>query len=249
MPSSMLLYLLLGWLRPSPPLPPPQPPLPGLEKMSRWPKTDMAVASAATLVAAQCVEAAEAMGAEREHLHSVVSSAVNVRSAGDIMTLTAGAATALRGAATLKARALKEVWNIAAVIPVEKGIGAAGNGAVMGCELLKRTRKGDLHWKIVSVYINRSSQVMLKMKSRHVAGTITKKKKNVVLEVIKDMPAWPGRHLLEGGEHRRYFGLKTVMRGVVEFECRSEREYDIWTQGVSRLISIAAEKRNSRHKV
>lgn len=58
-------------------------------------KTDMAMASAATLVAAQCVEAAEAMGAEREQLASVVSSAVNVRSAGDIMTLTAGAATGI----------------------------------------------------------------------------------------------------------------------------------------------------------
>ncbi|OMO54663.1 hypothetical protein CCACVL1_27684 [Corchorus capsularis] len=235
-------------------------------------KTDMAVASAATLVAAQCVEAAEAMGAEREHLASVISSAVNVRSAGDIMTLTAGAATALRGAATLKARALKEVWNIAAVIPVDKGGGNGSNGSsngsfsgeivpeenflgicsrellARGCELLKRTRKGDLHLKIVSVYINRMNQVMLKMKSRHVAGTITKKKKNVVLEVIKDMPAWPGRHLLEGGEHRRYFGLKTVMRGLVEFECKNQREYDIWTQGVSRLLSIAAEK-NSRNRI
>ncbi|XP_021291591.1 VAN3-binding protein-like isoform X1 [Herrania umbratica] len=235
-------------------------------------KTDMAVASAATLVAAQCVEAAEVMGAEREHLASVISSAVNVRSAGDIMTLTAGAATALRGAATLKARALKEVWNIAAVIPVDKGGGNGSNGSsngsfsgelvpeenflgicsrellARGCELLKRTRKGDLHWKIVSVYINRMNQVMLKMKSRHVAGTITKKKKNVVLEVIKDMPAWPGRHLLEGGENRRYFGLKTIMRGVVEFECRNQREYDIWTQGVSRLLSIAAEK-NSRNRI
>lgn len=181
---------------------------------------------------------------------------------------------ALRGAATLKARALKEVWNIAAVIPVEKGMmglnvngnGSNGNSSsshsgelvpeenflgicsrellARGCELLKRTRKGDLHWKIVSVYINRMNQVMLKMKSRHVAGTITKKKKNLVLEVLKDMPAWPGRHLLEGGENRKYFGLKTVMRGVVEFECRNQREYDIWTQGVSRLLSIAAEKRN-----
>ncbi|XP_054793416.1 VAN3-binding protein-like isoform X2 [Prosopis cineraria] len=243
----------------------------GAGKDEQMAKTDMAVASAATLVAAQCVEAAEAMGAEREHLQSVVGSAVNVRSAGDIMTLTAAAATALRGAATLKARALKEVWNIAAVIPVEKGMGASGNGSngnsnssfsgelapeenflgicsrellARGCELLKRTRKGDLHWKIVSVYINRMNQVMLKMKSRHVAGTITKKKKNVVLEVIKDMPAWPGRHLLEGGENRRYFGLKTVMRGVVEFECKNQREYDVWTQGVSRLLSIAAERNN-----
>lgn len=65
----------------------------GAGKDEHMAKTDMAVASAATLVAAQCVEAAEGMGAEREHLTSVVSSAVNVRSAGDIMTLTAAAAT------------------------------------------------------------------------------------------------------------------------------------------------------------
>ncbi|KAK9137456.1 hypothetical protein Sjap_008050 [Stephania japonica] len=237
-------------------------------------KTEMAMASAATLVAAQCVETAEAMGVEREHLAAVVSSAVNVRSAGDIMTLTAAAATALRGAATLKARALKEVWNIAAVIPVERGIGIGSNGnghpnsnysdelspeenflgicsqelLAKGAELLKRTRKGDLHWKIVSVYINRLGQVTLKMKSRHVAGTITKKKKNIVLEVCKDMPAWPGRHLLEGGEHRRYFGLKTEHRGLVEFECRNQREYDAWTQGVSRLLAIAAEKKNRKYR-
>ncbi|CAJ2673896.1 unnamed protein product [Trifolium pratense] len=248
----------------------------GARKDEQMAKTDMAVASAATLVAAQCVEAAEAMGAERDHLASVVSSAVNVRSAGDITTLTAAAATALRGAATLKARALKEVWNIAAVIPVEKNLVGNGNGGggggsngssnssfsgelttednflgicsrellARGCELLKRTRTGELHWKIVSVYINRMNQVMLKMKSRHVAGTITKKKKNVVIGVIKDMSAWPGRHLLEGGENRRYFGLKTITRGVVEFECRNQREYDVWTQGVSRLLSIAAERNN-----
>lgn len=37
-----------------------------------------------------------------------------------------GFISALRGAATLKARALKEVWNIAAVIPVEKGPVAPG---------------------------------------------------------------------------------------------------------------------------
>ncbi|GMH25793.1 hypothetical protein Nepgr_027636 [Nepenthes gracilis] len=55
--------------------------------------TDMAMATAATLVAARCVEAAEGMGAERDQLASVISSAVNVQSHGDIMTLTAAAAT------------------------------------------------------------------------------------------------------------------------------------------------------------
>lgn len=243
----------------------------GHRKDEEMMKTDLAVASAATLVAAQCVEAAEAMGAERDHLASVVSSAVNVRSPGDIMTLTAAAATALRGAATLKARAVKDGRNIPAVPRGDKGsahsngTGSSSNGSTIsddyvpeenflgicsrellarGCELLKRTRKGDLHWKIVSIYINNMDQVILKMKSRHVAGTITKKKKNVVLEVLKDMPPWPGRHLVEGGHDRRYFGLKTVVRGVVEFECKNEREYDILTQGVCRLLTVAAERRN-----
>jgi hypothetical protein len=57
--------------------------------------TDMAVASAATLVAAQCVEAAEALGADREHLAAAVGSAVNVRTPGDVATVTAAAATGL----------------------------------------------------------------------------------------------------------------------------------------------------------
>ncbi|KAL8128850.1 hypothetical protein V2J09_018005 [Rumex salicifolius] len=237
-------------------------------------KTDMAVASAATLVAAQCVEAAELMGADRDHLASVVSSAVNVSSPGDIMTLTAAAATALRGAATLKARALKDVWNIAAVLPMEKGVAGGANGSIgsssshsdelypeekflgicsrellaRGSELLKRTRTGELHWKIVSVYINQMNQVILKMKSKHVAGTITKKKKNLVLGVVKNMPAWPGRHLLEGRDNRRYFGLKTVDRGLVEFECKNQKEYETWTEGVSRLLSLAAERsKNNSH--
>ena len=39
---------------------------------------------------------------------------------------------ALRGAATLKARVLKEVWNIAAVIPVEKNLGAGGGSNANG---------------------------------------------------------------------------------------------------------------------
>ncbi|XP_042429099.1 VAN3-binding protein-like [Zingiber officinale] len=251
----------------------------GSGKDDRAARTDMAVASAATLVAAQCVEAAESMGAEREQLASVVSSAVNVRTPGDIVTLTAAAATALRGAATLKARALKEVWNIAAVIPVERSAVANhhnhrhckqdkeldNNGSsfadefvpeenflglcsqellARGTELLKRTRKGALHWKVVSVYINKMGQVMLKMKSKHVAGTFTKKKKNVIVDVCKDIQAWPGRHLLEGGELRRYFGLRTAEQRVIEFECRSLREYDMWTRGVYRLLNIVNDKKH-----
>ncbi|XP_074316161.1 VAN3-binding protein-like [Silene latifolia] len=236
-------------------------------------QTDTAMAAAATLVAARCVEAAEAMGAEREQLVSVISSAVNVQSHGDIMTLTAAAATALRGAATLKARTMKEVCNIAAVLPLEKGIGiksehthsqnsssnseanSQGENFIglcneellsRGSELLKRTRTGDLHWKIVSVYIDKTGQVILKMKSKHVVGTITKKKKKVLAEVCKDMPVWLERRVTETrGEERRYFGLKTISNRIIEFECKNQREYDMWTQGVSRLLAMVNDKKNS----
>ncbi|CAO2826506.1 unnamed protein product [Amaranthus hypochondriacus] len=234
---------------------------------------DLAMASAASLVAAQCVEAAEAMGAEREHLATVLSSAVNVQSHGDIMTVTAAAATALRGAATLKARTMKEVCNIAAVQPVERTIKGENihspNGSyngetnlhgqnflgicneeflARGSELLKRTRTGDLHWKIVSVYIDKIGQVVLKMKSRHIAGTITKKKKKVLIEVCKDLPVWPERRFMKcevGGEERRYFGLKTATNRVIEFECRTHKEYEMWTQGVSKLLSSVNEKKKT----
>ena len=83
----------------------------GSRKDEQMTKTDMAVASAATLVAAQCVEAAEAMGAERHHLASVVSSAVNVHSHDDILTLTAAAATGLRSLIYLYGTTINFKWD------------------------------------------------------------------------------------------------------------------------------------------
>ncbi|URD98372.1 Leucine rich repeat N-terminal domain [Musa troglodytarum] len=52
-----------------------------------------AVASAAALVAAQCAQVAEAVGAKREQLSSAINEAVTVTDASNIITLTAAAAT------------------------------------------------------------------------------------------------------------------------------------------------------------
>ena len=59
-------------------------------------KTSPAIASAAALVASHCIEIAEEMGAEHDQILSVVSSAINARTNGDIMALTAGAATGIK---------------------------------------------------------------------------------------------------------------------------------------------------------
>lgn len=226
-------------------------------------KTSMAVASAAALVAAQCVEIAESMGASREQISSVVSSAVSVKTPGDVMTLTAAAATALRAAETLKARASRSSISHATVIPYERGSSnnsncsgdlASEDGEAelrsqdflrRGCEFLKRTRKGELHWRILFVYVDKNSQVVVKSQSKYMGGTITKSKKRMVQDVIVEIPAWPGRDLLEGAEQRRYFGIKTD-HGVMELECKTEMDHRLWTAGIARLLSRTRPVHNGR---
>lgn len=60
-------------------------------------KTAAAIASAAALVASHCVEMAQAIGASHDQILGAIQSAVNAQTSGDIMALTAGAATACAG--------------------------------------------------------------------------------------------------------------------------------------------------------
>ena len=56
-------------------------------------KMSAALASATELLASHCIEIAESAGADHDRLASVVRSAVDIQSPGDLMTLTASAAT------------------------------------------------------------------------------------------------------------------------------------------------------------
>ncbi|CAM6094905.1 unnamed protein product [Calypogeia fissa] len=237
-------------------------------------RTAMAMASAAALVAAQCVEVAENMGADREQMAAIVSSAVSVKSAGDILTLTASAATALRGAATLRQRTMKDArHSVATVMPYERSselrpspsndrcitchqsssasysgdYNCDGDSEIdysaqeilaRGTEFLKRTRNGEVQWRMVFVYLNKKGQVVLNLQSKMMGGALKKNKKSLLLHVYPDIPAWPGRQLLEHGDERRYFALKTT-RGDVEFECRSVTEHQLWTDSIKRLLCLS----------
>ncbi|KAK4853604.1 hypothetical protein QYF36_011445 [Acer negundo] len=213
------------------------------------PKTSAAVASAAALVASHCIEIAEDMGAEHDQILTVVNSAINAKTNGDIMTLTAGAATALRGAAALRARLQRGYGLTTLALAEEKGqegpefnISAALNFVSGGGELLKRTRKGALHWKQVSFNINSNLQVVAKMKSKHMAGTFTKKKKCIVSGVYYDILAWPGREREDSCEQRAYFGIKTADR-VIEFECRNKGDKQMWIHGIQHMLNCCANIR------
>ncbi|XP_021901908.1 VAN3-binding protein-like isoform X2 [Carica papaya] len=133
-------------------------------------KMAMALASATELLASHCIELAEQAGADHDRVASVVRSAVDIHSPGDLITLTAAAATALRGEAALKARVPTEGRKNASISPCERSITEIHWPAAFHnrtdqeqnppCEgeLMQITRKGVLRWKRVSVYINKKSQ-------------------------------------------------------------------------------------------
>ncbi|KAJ6427254.1 hypothetical protein OIU84_022784 [Salix udensis] len=160
----------------------------------------MALASATELLASHCIELAESAGADHDRMASVVRSAVDIQSPGDLMTLTAAAATALRGEAALKARLPKEARRNAAISPYDRGMASSHWTSLNGplqeqgppCvgELLQHTKKGVLRWKHVTVYINKKSQVLIKIKSKHIGGALSKKHKGVVFGVCDETTAW-----------------------------------------------------------
>ncbi|XP_019432253.1 PREDICTED: VAN3-binding protein isoform X2 [Lupinus angustifolius] len=202
-----------------------------------------AIASAAALVASHCIEIAEDMGAEHDQIATAVNSAINAKTNGDIMTLTAGAATALRGAATLKTRLQKGLG--ATTLPLveekydeskEAKILTALDYVFTGGELLKRTRKGALHWKQVSFDVDSDLQVVVKMKSKYMAGTFRKKKKYIVNGICSDIPAWPRRGKEHSSEKKAYFGIKTADR-IIEFECGSKGDKQFWQEGIQHMLN------------
>ncbi|XP_010447344.1 PREDICTED: VAN3-binding protein-like [Camelina sativa] len=204
----------------------------------------VAVASAAALIASHCIEIAGEIGAGYNQIAAAVSSATNARTNGDVMALTASAATALRGAAILRSRMERNNENKAMLYATkenveleERNVFGVMTFVSRGEELLKRTRKGDLHWKQVSFNINSNWQVVLKMKSKHVGGTFTKTKKCVVSGVCRDIPEWAHRGRVEKMvERNAYFGVKTVER-VIEFECGNKREKQMWIEGTQQLLN------------
>ncbi|KAJ4956213.1 hypothetical protein NE237_012996 [Protea cynaroides] len=205
-----------------------------------------AVASSTELLASHCIEIAELAGADRDRVASVVRSAVDVRTPGDLMTLTAAAATALRGVAALRARISKEERSHAAITPYDRGVSPTCSAACqseMGIqnspckgELLQRTRKGLVCWKQVTIYHNKKLQVMVKLKNKHVGGALCKRDKCIVYGVYDEISAWPT--MKEEDVEGSYFGLKTA-QGLLEFRCKSKVHKQKWVDGIRSLLRQA----------
>ncbi|MED6219939.1 hypothetical protein PIB30_040395 [Stylosanthes scabra] len=205
-------------------------------------KLDHAMASATQLLAFYCIEMAELAGADHDHVASTVRSAVDIQTPGDLITLTAAAATALRGEAALRERLPKEAKRNASISPCDKGTAEFYSDGKLWeshspCEgdLMQLTEKGVLRGKHVSIYINKKCQVKIKIKSKHVGGAFSKKKKCVVYGVCDKDGAWPYRKEREESDENCYFGLKTG-EGLMQFKCKSEIQKQKWVDGIELLL-------------
>ncbi|KAJ7561974.1 hypothetical protein O6H91_03G050600 [Diphasiastrum complanatum] len=211
---------------------------------------NMALASAASLVATHFMDVAENMGAKPEQVSSVIRSATNVKTTRDMMILTASAATA-----TSRARSMKGTRFSAAVAPnqrEQRHLNSFSSNMVCenveaedyytrellakGYEFLNRTKTGKLQWRLVIIFLDKRGQVVLKLQRKHMGGSLKKTKKSIIVGMNPHIPSWPERWSIGNREQRRYFSLKTT-RGFEEFECESVYLHSLWTQGISNLLS------------
>lgn len=205
---------------------------------------ESAVASAAALVAAQCAKVAEAMGAKREQLSSVIGSAISGTRASEIVTLTAAAATSIRGADTLKARsAYKNRLNGSSpVLPLEDvnevdfDFEKCRSILAKGADLSIETADGRSLLRSVAVILNNEGKVVLKMKKLNMLNTFARQKESTVLdwhaELYKDS---------EGGntEAGYLIGLSTN-KGMVKLDMMNDYErYRTWSMTINHMIMLS----------
>ncbi|KAK4369210.1 hypothetical protein RND71_013002 [Anisodus tanguticus] len=204
---------------------------------------ESAVASAAALVAAQCAKVAEAMGAKREQISSVIGSAMTGTSANDILTLTAAATTSLRGAETLKARSgYKNILNGSTpVLPIEDNdynfnYEKCRSILSKGAELYIETTDGRSKLRSVSIILNGEAKVILRSRKPTMLKAFSSQKESVVLdlhaELYKDS---------NGAETDScYLIVLTTNRGVIKLDIMDDHQrYRIWSMTINQMLTLS----------
>ncbi|PIN22088.1 hypothetical protein CDL12_05213 [Handroanthus impetiginosus] len=206
---------------------------------------DSAVASAAALVAAQCAKVAEAMGAKREQLSSVISSAISGTSASEIVTLTAAAATSIRGADTLKARSgyKSRLNGSSPVLPLEDNNEVDFNFEkcrlilTKGAEINIETTDGRYLLRSVTVILSNDGKVVLKMKKLSMLNAFARQKESIVLdmhvELYKDSEA--------GESETGYLIVLTTDKGIIKLDMMNDyQRYRTWSMTINHMLMLSA---------
>ncbi|XP_031484099.1 VAN3-binding protein-like isoform X2 [Nymphaea colorata] len=221
---------------------------------------DAVMASAAALVATQCVEVARSMGANKDQLGSMIESALAVKDAGDLITLTAAAATSLRGAATLRARAKantasgkcggKEMIQLlhhgnAQGINSDEAArqqDIIGFDFLRGRDLLARgslltviTEKRNCKLRLVSIILDRETKVLLRTRrtSKLNPFAITKER------IIVDLHSWPQEEWVKEEDSPSLIVLETE-EGIIKLEMNDDASYKLWSMTINHMLMLSS---------
>ncbi|XP_051197170.1 uncharacterized protein [Lolium perenne] len=209
-------------------------------------KLGAVLASAAALVATVCAEAAESAGANKPRVTSAVKTGLESRSTGELLTLTAAAATCLRGAAALKLRA-------ADARGISTGGGGAngngnGNAHAMAMSISASIQKGitlrvclpcgKVRVRTVSVLPRRGGgggTLALRLGKKRLRGAFVTYEDHEVLAVS------PGGEAVVDG--RRCFAVAlSTSAGTVQLLLEDQTHCKIWKAAIEGMLSEARLK-------
>ncbi|XP_074565154.1 uncharacterized protein LOC141821698 [Curcuma longa] len=178
------------------------------------------VASAAALVATVCAEAAESAGANREQVASVIRSGLATRTTADLLTLTANAATCLRGAATLELRA-------ASCRHLSENQYVLASGVQLPIEM----PQGKVELRKVSIYL-KHDEVTMRLGKKHMGGVISTYKEYRIFyasDEAKDCGFWKNRRGC-------YLVSLATSGGTVRMLFEDQKLYVVWKSIISNLL-------------
>ncbi|CAI9098648.1 OLC1v1035330C1 [Oldenlandia corymbosa var. corymbosa] len=210
---------------------------------------DSAVASAAALVAAQCAKVAEAMGAKKEQLRSVMGNAMSGTSASDIITLTAAATTSLRGAATLKVRAgykNKLINGGAPVLPIEldntdSNFDFENYRAVMakGAQLYLEMQDGKRIFRSVSVILNREAKVIVRIRKLNLLNAFSRPQESIVQDLYGELY----KESESGGSQATtcYLLVLKTNKGMLKLDMIDDHQrYRTWSMTINHMLTLSS---------
>uniref|UniRef100_A0A0E0E9T5 DUF295 domain-containing protein n=1 Tax=Oryza meridionalis TaxID=40149 RepID=A0A0E0E9T5_9ORYZ len=140
-------------------------------------KMGTVLASAAALVATVCAEAAELAGTNRSGVTSAVKTGLESCSSAELLTLTATAATCLRGAAALKLRA-----DVRGIGSNNNSVGTSTTSIHKDTTLRVRLPCGSVRLRKVAVF-PQCDRVVLRLGKKHLQGAFSTYKNYEVLDV------------------------------------------------------------------
>ncbi|CAD5186929.1 unnamed protein product [Musa acuminata subsp. malaccensis] len=201
---------------------------------------DTAVASAAALVAAQCAQVAEAAGAKREQISSAIDAAATATDAANIFTLTAAAATSMKGAATLRGRQgqrQKTKGSSPALLCDDFGfdLGRCRASLAKGDEILVATEDGKCRLRSVSAILNRDAKVVLRIKKTNALMVFSTAKESVVYELDTNPLEEPKKE----ADGSYCIGMQTS-QGKIELKTDDYVQCKKWLTTINHMLMLSS---------